>query len=157
EFMQGLWREWIGKSLALAPRHLHLHPAVHQDRWVAELSRYDAGWLHFFRSENEGEIRRSNWDDLNYPARLATFVAAGLPLLQRDNAGSVVATQSLARRLELGLFFSDADELGERIRDERRLAELRESVWRQRHLFTFDHHADDLVAFFRRAIERRTG
>ena len=157
EFMQGLWREWIGKSLALAPRHLHLHPAVHQDRWVAELSRYDAGWLHFFRSENEGEIRRSNWDDLNYPARLATLVAAGLPLLQRDNAGSVVATQSLARRLELGLFFSDADELSERIRDERRLAELRESVWRQRHLFTFDHHADDLVAFFRRAIERRTG
>ncbi|HEY0878212.1 MAG TPA: hypothetical protein VGE10_07140 [Zeimonas sp.] len=32
-------------------------------------SQYDAGWLHAFRSANEGELRRANWDDLNYPAQ----------------------------------------------------------------------------------------
>ncbi|MEA2523462.1 MAG: hypothetical protein QOF73_689, partial [Thermomicrobiales bacterium] len=34
---------------------------------------------------------------------------------------------------------------------------LRESVWQQRDLFTFDHHADRLIAFFRRVIAERGG
>ena len=42
------------KRGSLAPRHLHLHANVSQDRWLAEFSQYDAGWLHFFRSENHG-------------------------------------------------------------------------------------------------------
>ncbi len=152
DFTHGQWREWIDTSRRLAPGHLHLHAQVDQGSWVSEFSRYDAGWLHFFESENRGELRRANWDDLNYPARLTTLVAAGLPVLQRDNRGSIVASQSLARERHLGLLFSDMEELGEQLRDRRRMDDVRESVWRQREEFTFDFHADRLVAFLRQVI-----
>ncbi|MGF7473635.1 hypothetical protein WFJ45_23020, partial [Salmonella enterica subsp. enterica serovar Minnesota] len=38
------------------------------------------------------------------------------------------------------------------LRDEGTLSRLRENAWRGREEFTFDRHADDLVAFFRRVI-----
>jgi hypothetical protein len=155
DFTHGQWRAWIDKALGLAPRHLHLHANVDQGRWVEEFSRYDAGWLHLFRSENEGDLRRANWDDLNYPARLATLVAAGLPVLQGDNSGSVVATQTLVRDRGLGLFFRDMEELGALLRDSDELGRIRARVWAQRDEFTFDRHADDLVAFFRRVLAAR--
>ena len=60
DYTQGQWREWIARTQALAPRHLHLHPNVGQERWVDEFSRYDAGWLHVFESDNGGELRRAN-------------------------------------------------------------------------------------------------
>jgi hypothetical protein len=159
DFTQGQWREWTAKTLDLAPRHLHLHAQVDQEQWVRELSQYDAGWLHYFESQNRGELRRANWDDLNYPARLATLAAAGLPVLQRDNRGSVVATQSLVRDRGIGLFFTEMGELAEQLADRPRMDELRDHVWRQRSEFTFDSHADRLVGFFRRVIDehrRRT-
>ncbi len=85
DFIHGQWREWIAKAGALAPRHLHLHANVAQDRWVEAFSRYDAGWLHCFASRNAGEPARADSDDLNYPARIATLAMAGLPMIQRDN------------------------------------------------------------------------
>ena len=101
---RGFNRAWTEEAGRFAPEHLHLHPTVTQERWVAELSQYDAGWLHLLRSGNEGDVRRADWGDLNYPARMPTLVSAGLPLVQLENAGAVVATQSLARRLDIGLF-----------------------------------------------------
>lgn len=155
DFTRGQWVAWIEQVMRLAPDHLHLHPTVDQDRWVSEFSRYDAGWLHFFRSENEGEIRRANWDDLNCPARMATLAAAGLPMLQADNRGSVVATQSLVREHDIGLFFADMDELAVRLRDSAEMARLRANSWRARHHFTFDYHADRLIEFLRAVIADR--
>jgi len=61
--------------------------------WVREFSQYDAGWLRYFKSENVGELRRANWGDLNYPARIATLASAGLPLIQRANPDAIVATR----------------------------------------------------------------
>ena len=132
DFTHGQWLQWIEKTRGLAPEHLHLHPNVSQDGWVEEFSQYDAGWLHFFQSENGGEIRRSNWDDLNLPARLATLAVCGLPMLQRNNSGHTVATQTIVRDLDLGLFFEDMATLGEQLRDRERMRALRENVWRQR-------------------------
>jgi len=152
DFTQGVWRSWIEKANRVAEGFLHLHPNVDQPRWVEEFSQYDAGWLHLFRSENEGDVRRANWDDLNYPARISTLIAAGLPLLQYDNAGAIVAAQTLARERDLGLLFGDMHQLREQLRDEARMDKLRDSVWRQRHEFTFDYHADRLIAFFRKVI-----
>ncbi|MGN6702980.1 MAG: glycosyltransferase family 2 protein, partial [Burkholderiaceae bacterium] len=149
DFTQGQWREWIDRTRALAPAHLHLHANVDQADWVAEFSQYDAGWLHFFRSRNGGEIRRANWDDLNYPARMATLAAAGLPMIQHRNAGAIVATQALAQRLGIGVSFETIADLAGMLRDRERLAVTRGRVWAQRHLFTFDHHAPRLEAFFR--------
>jgi hypothetical protein len=155
DFTHGQWREWIERSRGLAPGHLHLHPQVDQGHWVREFSRYDAGWLHFFESGNQGELRRANWDDLNYPARMATLAVAGLPVLQRSNPDSIVATQTVVRDQDLGLLLSDLDELGGQLRDRPRMDALRESVWRQREQFTFDFHADRLLAFFRHVIDER--
>jgi Glycosyl transferase family 2 len=152
DFTHGQWRGWIERTRSLAPRHLHLHAQVDQGEWVREFSRYDAGWLHTFASRNGGDLRRADWDDLNIPARLTTLVAAGVPLLQRDNSGSVVATQELARDRGLGLFFSDIPDLARQLRDRERLARIREQVWAQRLNFSFDAHADALVEFFRKVI-----
>lgn len=152
DFTQGQWREWIERARAVAPQHLHLHANVDQSRWTEEFSRYDAGWLHVFRSENQGELRRANWDDLNYPARMSTLAAAGLPMLQLANPGAIVATQTLAQSLGLGICFEDFNDLAAQMNDTARMEGLREQVWQQRHLFTFDHHVPELVAFFRQVI-----
>ena len=154
DFTHGQWRAWIDKSRLLAPSHLHLHANVAQDRWVEEFSRYDAGWLHAFESHNGGEIRRANWDDLNYPARMATLAAAGLPMIQRRNEGAIVATQALARELGIGIFYDTVGELAGQLRDRDGMASLREKVGAQRAQFTFDHHVPALEAFFRTVIER---
>lgn len=152
DYTQGQWDEWIARVRALASGHLHLHPHVDQRSWVAELSRYDAGWLHLFTSHNDGDLHRADWDDLNLPARIAPLALAGVPVLQLDNAGSVVAMQSLARALGIGVFARTMGEMAERLRDARAMAHRRERTLAVREWFTFDHHADRLVAFFRDAI-----
>jgi hypothetical protein len=99
------------------------------------------------------DLRRAIWDDLNYPARISTLAAAGLPLIQFDNAKACVATQSLSRRLGVGLFGTSIEEVATRLRDRPGLAALQERMWAQRMTFTFDHHADSLVGLFRQVIE----
>jgi hypothetical protein len=153
EITHGQWLQWIEKTQAMVPGYLHLHPNVDQSRWTEEFSQYDAGWLHLFESGNEGEIRRANWDDLNYPARISTLAAAGLPMLQKSNRGALVATQTLAKQLGIGIFFDTAEELAAQLRDRERLQAVQERVWQQRHLFTFDHHVPELVDFFRGVID----
>jgi len=152
DFTQGQWREWIAKAVALAPEHLHLHPNVDHDGWVREFSQYDAGWLHVFKSSNGGDIRRADWDDLNLPARVATLAAAGLPMIQLDNRGAIVAAQALAQRLGIGVFFDGIEDLAQRLYDRAHMAALRERVWQVREEFCFDRHAPGLVAFFERVI-----
>jgi len=153
DFTHGQWRAWIDRTRALAPGFLHLRDNVDARNWVREFSRYDAGWLHYFKSDNGGELRRANWDDLNYPARIATLAAAGLPLIQRANPGAVVATQTLARELDIGVFCESLAELGPALSDAARMDELRSNMWRERERFTFDNHVERLVEFFRDVIE----
>ncbi len=155
DFTHGQWKEWIIKTQSMAPGFLHIHPNVTQENWVKEFSQYDAGWLHFFQSKNNGELMRADWDDLNYPARMATLAAAGLPMLQRNNSGHIVATQTLIQKLDVGLFFRTFDELHAQLSDKNRVTALRENVWKQRMQFCFDAHADQLIAFFRQVIEKK--
>jgi hypothetical protein len=154
-FTHGQWREWIEKCRRLAPDHLHLHDTTPTRDWVKVFSRYDAGWLHVFRSTNRGDIAAASWDDLNLPARMATLAAAGLPMIQARNDGSTVAIQSVGQRLGIGLFHETAEDLGATLRDDARMAALRRNVAEHRADFTFDAHADRLVAFLRRAIAAR--
>src|SRR5207248_4930199 len=144
------WKPWVEEGRRIAPDHFHLHPHVGPAQWVTELSRYDAGSLHFFKSDNGGDLGSAFWDDLNYPARLATLMAAGLPLIQYDNRGAIVATQTLARQLDIGLFCQDMAQLGTQLRDRDRMTQLRGNARERRSLFTFDYHADELLAFFAR-------
>jgi hypothetical protein len=152
DFTQGQWVTWIEKANQVANGHLHLHPNVDQENWVTELSKYDAGWLHRFESRNGGDIRRADWDDLNYPARIATVAMAGLPFLQYDNRDSIVAMQTLARRFDTGIFFRNMGQLREQLLDKPRVEEIRENVWRQRDFWMFDSHVGELVEFFRKVI-----
>lgn len=152
DYTHGQWRDWIRGCRELAPRHLHLHPHVAQDGWRAEFSRYDAGWLHAFDSANGGEIRRANWDDLNLPARMATLAASGLPMIQRDNSGAIVATQTLVRELGAGLFYRSIPELAAQLRDRPALDAVRQRVEAARARFCFDTHVPGLIAFFRRVM-----
>jgi glycosyltransferase involved in cell wall biosynthesis len=152
DYTHGQWRAWIDRTNSMASGYLHLHHHVDQEHWLPEFSRYDAGWLHAFPSINRGDIRRANWDDLNVPARVATLAVAGLPMIQADNSDSIVATQTLARRMQLGPLFTSIDGLAAQLHDEPRMNELRESVWSQRQDFLFDTHADRLVAFLRGVI-----
>ena len=66
----------------------------------------------------------------------------------RENQG----LGSLGRRLDIGVFFSDFEQLRAQLEDVTTMGRLRESAWRQRQQFTFDYHADRLIEFLRRVI-----
>ena len=132
---------------------VHVHPKVEQPDWVRVLSRYDAGWLHRFRSTNGGDLRRAVWDDLNAPARIPTYASAGLPMLQQASPGSVVAAERL-----LGgsaVLYDDVDDLVARLHDRAGLDRAAQASWDGRDRFTFDAHVDRLVAVLERAASRR--
>jgi glycosyltransferase involved in cell wall biosynthesis len=152
DYTQGQWKNWIDEVIEIAPGYLHLHPHVDQGEWVREFSQYDAGWLHFFQSRNGGDLRRAVWDDLNYPARIATLAVCGLPMLQADNRPHIVAAQRFCEERRLSIFFKDIPHLGEQLRDRAEVRKVREHVWNTRHQFTFDSKADELIAYFRRII-----
>jgi hypothetical protein len=152
EKVQAQKREWVEASRRAAPHHLHLHRNVDQEDWVRVFSQYDAGWLHDVVSTNRGDLHAATWDDLNYPARMGTLAVAGVPMISRDNTGSVVATQTLVRERELGVFWREPADLVAALTDRERMSMLRKSVWSQREHFTFDAHVDGLVAFLRRCI-----
>ena len=156
EFTHGQWKGWIERTKALAGRFIHLHPNVDQEDWVAEFSQYDAGWLHFFESRNAGEMRRANWDDLNIPARMATLGVCGVPMIQRDNSGHVVAMQSLARQLGTCIFGRDMHDVAAQLHDAARLSALRVRVWAQRDAFIFDTHVPRLADFLRSVAKARS-
>jgi hypothetical protein len=111
---KGAWTGWLDEALAAASGFVHVHPAVGPEDWVRELSRYDAGWLHRFSSDNGGDLRRAGWDDLNSPARLPVLLAAGPPLLQAAHPGSVVAVERILRAEGTGLFYRCAEEVAGR-------------------------------------------
>jgi hypothetical protein len=154
DFTHGQWKAWIEKTMQLAPAYLHVHPNVDQRKWVQEFSQYDAGWLHFFQSENNGDLVHANWDDLNLPARIGTYACAGLPMIQKNNKGHIVATQSLGQKLNLSIFFDSIDELAQKLSDKTTI-QIRESVWNQREQFSFDYHVPALIQFFRTVINKK--
>jgi glycosyltransferase involved in cell wall biosynthesis len=155
DLQQTFWKKWIEETRLLAPDHIHLHPHCIAENWVAEFSQYDAGWLHFFASDNDGELMKASWLDLNYPARMPTLAAAGLPMIQKDNTGHIASTQSLIQGKNMGIFFNSFEELGAQLKNKDLIYKLSENVWNNRMFFTFDYHVKELVSFFRNVIERK--
>jgi Glycosyl transferase family 2 len=145
---KGAWTAWLASALAAAPGYVHLHPAVGPEDWVREFSRYDAGWLHRFDSANGGDVRRASWDDLNSPARLPVCLAAGLPLLQPANPGSVVSVERVLRADGTGLFYRTADDVAAVLAGELASRRGATAALAVRERFTFDAHADRLLALF---------
>jgi hypothetical protein len=153
---KGSWTGWLPEALAAAPEFVHVHPAVGPEHWVRELSRYDAGWLHRFDTDNGGDLRRATWDDLNSPARLPVLLAAGLPLLQQENPGSLVSVERVLREDATGLFYRSAEDVADALGDELSTRRGAAAAARVRERHTFDFHADRLVELFRSVAGQRT-
>ncbi|MEN5131917.1 glycosyltransferase family A protein [Elizabethkingia anophelis] len=148
DFYHSSWKNWVADAQHSAKGFVHLHPQCSANQWAEEFTKYDAGWLHCFTSSNYGEMQRMTWNDLNIPARLTTLAAAGLPIIQKDNSGHWVATQTLAEESGVGIFINNnsRDFLLENIK------KARECMWRKRFEFSFDHHVNDLTDFFLNVI-----
>lgn len=137
------------------PKHIHLHPHCIPGDWVREFSQYDAGWLHCFDSNNMGDILNANWNDLNIPARLTTLAMAGLPMIQKNNFGHLVAMQNIVRKRNIGVFFNNMNDLCCQLKDRDNMNILRNNMMKQRFEFSFDYHIPQLVAFFRNVIDMK--
>lgn len=151
------YRKLITEAESLHGQYINLHPNCSQESWVEEFSKYDGGWLHCFKSDNYNEILRASWHDLNYPARLSTYMMAGIPAILKNNSNHIVATEELIRKLDTGIFFNEFIELSEKFRDSKRINELRENAWNNRLLFSFDYYINDLIDFFKSIIKKRAG
>jgi glycosyltransferase involved in cell wall biosynthesis len=147
-----LHSEWIRDGVASG--HLHLHEAVEPHDWVRELSRYDAAWTHIFTSRNGGDLRRATWDDLNIPARLATYSIAGLPWILRDNAHSQVVVERIAREHDVGIRYDDIASLRAQLLDRDMVHARSANMRAMRAQMTFDEHVDRLVALLRQVAGR---
>ena len=149
-------REFKNRELKkAAPRYFHVHPHCAPADWVKEFSQYDTGWLHCFDSRNNGRLMDAGWDDLNYPARMNTLAAAGLPMIQKDNTGHIVAMQTLMKKNNTGIFFKTYEELSAKLYDKSLLSELRNNVLMNRMSFSFDYHVPELIKFFRKVIKNK--
>lgn len=154
-FLQGFYTDWLMAASRSGTKYLHLHSYCDQAGWVKEFSQYDAGWLHCFESKNNGELIQAGWDDLNYPVRISLYAMAGLPMIQKDNEGHLVASQSLTKHLDVGVFFKSYEDLANHLTNKERLKELQKNTWNKRKYFCFDHHVDELIGFFREVISRK--
>lgn len=133
----------------IAPKHFHVHSHVSADSWTEVFSQYDAGWLHCFRSQNNGDLSKATWDDLNIPARISAYAAAGLPVILPDYSAHIVATHEVTKNLGVGISFHTFGELAKKLMDRKQMKEVTDNMIRNRELFCFDYYVPQLIQLFR--------
>jgi glycosyltransferase involved in cell wall biosynthesis len=133
----------------------HVHSYVTSNDWTAEFSKYDAGWLHCFDSNNDGNLLKTTWDDLNIPARLYTLAAANIPSIQKDNSGHIVAMQHIVKKMNIGVFYNNLEELAVKLHDTNLMEQLNKNITKVRQQFTFDYYVPELTAFFNQVIKKK--
>lgn len=143
------------KFSAVAPGYFHVHQHCGIQDWVNEFSRYDAGWLHMFDSRNRGDLFKASWDDLNVPARMSTYAAAGLPMILKRNSGNMTSTNQIVEGLGIGVGFDSIDQLIAELKDRRSMDNKRSNVLKCRTRFTFDHYVPELIDFFKEVIKKK--
>ncbi|MEJ8769056.1 glycosyltransferase family 2 protein [Prevotella sp. HCN-7019] len=137
--------------------YFHTHTHCSAENWTKEFSKYDAAWLHCIKSHNEGNLMKATWDDLNIPARLNTYMAAGIPVILPKNTGNVVAVENIVKEYNIGYFFSDIIDLVSSLKDDKKKNQIIENVMNNRDLFCFDHYVPELIAIFKIAIAKKNG
>lgn len=150
-----MWHNEFCVFLDSSPAHFHIHKHVSNDRWVEEFSKYDAGWLHCFNSKNQGDLLYATWDDLNMPARIYTLAAAGIPMIQKDNTGNIVAMQDVVRKYDIGVFYKDIEHLADSLFNKGKMKSLTDHLTASRSQFTFDYYVSDLIHFFKQVIKNK--
>lgn len=136
----------------LSRDYFHIHPHVSPEKWVEEFSKYDAGWLHCFESKNEKKLLRATWDDLNVPARLSTYAAAGLPCIISKNEGHTVATKEITTSLGIAITFDKYSELADKLKKEVKQRRITNKMKDIRMQFSFDYNVPKLINLFSDAI-----
>ena len=149
------WDKLIFESQKMAPSYFHIHHHCDAENWTREFSKYDAGWLHCINSKNNGCLDRMSWDDLNIPARVSTMMSAAIPCIQKDNAGHIVAMQSILKKMDCGIFFKSIEDLANQLYDREKMEQLKNNVMIHRMSFSFDAHVPELVDFFHKVIEQK--
>lgn len=140
---------------SVAPNHFHLHYHCDPKHWTAEFSQYDFGWLHCYDSHNHGSYDKISWNDLNIPARLSSMMVAGIPTIQKNNEGHIVAMQSYVKERDCGVFFKDLDDLVSQLKDKSIIKRLNKNVMMHRMESSFDYHLPELIDFFRKTIDKK--
>ena len=84
-----------------------------------------------------------------------TLAAAGLPMLQFNNRGHIVAVQSKVEALDIGICFDSYEQLGHVLKEKARMQTLRKNVLEHRKQFSFDYYVHDLIDFFRKVIDSK--
>lgn len=138
------------------PKYFHLHHHMPPTGWTEEFSKYDAGWMHKVGSTNHGNLLHATWDDLNFPARISTYMAAAIPVIHGDNTGHSVAMEDLVDYLGIGISYTTLDALARQLKDKGRMEDMRKNVMEHRLEFCFDYHVPRLIESFRKGIGRNT-
>lgn len=154
EMYHEIWAYWLENAKDIASDYIHVHPQCEADKWATELAKYNAGWLHIFESKNDGELIKAKWNDLNIPARLTTLAAAGLPMIQKDNYGHLVATQQILEENKIGIIYSNIDDLIEKLKDNNFMNNVETQLWKKRLEFSFDYYVEGLTRFLNEIIEK---
>ena len=79
-------------------------------------------------------------------------MAAGLPMIQKDNSKHIVAIQELVRKYNIGICYSDIAKVGEYLHNNELMSSLNMNVLKFRNLFTFDFNTSNLIDFFYKTI-----
>ena len=143
------------KFLSRYTDYFHCHRHVSQAEWTRELSKYDAGWLHCINSSNGGNFLQASWDDLNMPARMSTYAAAGIPFIIPANRGHIVASRDMASRLGVAITFDSYMELAEKLRAEAGDRSHARSMLKNRMKFSFDYYVPQFISFIHESIKHK--
>ena len=84
-------------------------------------------------------------------------MAAGLPVIQFDNCGNLVAVEEIVRRYDIGIQFHNIKDLSEQLHDKEKMDRLKSNVLHNRFHFSFDFYVPQLVEMFNKAIEYHHG
>ena len=72
--------------------------------------------------------------------------------LRKRGIKALAATQELAERLDVGIFFHDFYELSNKLKEQVRMKQLTDNMHRSREVFSFDYYVPQLIQLFRDAI-----
>lgn len=137
------------------PNYFHLHNHCSADKWSEEFSKYDAGWLHHIRSHNEGDLLKVTWDDLNLPARISSYAAAGIPVIYPNNEGNIVAIEETLKDKKIGVLFNNFNDLSTLLNNKKFMSDRTENMKRHRMEFCFDYYVPELITMFYKVIEKK--
>ncbi len=149
------------RNAGLLDRYLHIHEPLQpiragwsevrrlKEQWVAEFSRYDAGWSYV------GSPFPLTWRPLDdraaIPNRIGTYMLAGLPIIT-DRKPGYYRYQEL-KRLDVAMELVDSDYTGLRtaLESEIRTRQKSSKAREERASYSFDSSIESLVRTLQRA------